>query len=40
MKFRKVCNCENQPCWVCFLLLDLYIKEINRMLDEEEEKNG
>lgn len=32
MEFRQVCLCEIQPCWICFLIFDLHIKEINLIL--------
>lgn len=38
MKFKKVCCCENQPCWICFLILDLHLKDIDRLLNDEYEQ--
>jgi hypothetical protein len=34
IKYRKVCNCEKQPCYICFCLLTLYLREIDEMLKE------
>jgi hypothetical protein len=34
MEYRQVCLCEPQPCWLCFLMFDLLVKEINWMLEE------
>ena len=34
MKYRKVCNCEKQPCIICFCLFTLYIKQIEYLLEE------
>ncbi len=32
--YRQVCTCEKQPCLLCFALYDLYLREIEWMLDE------
>ena len=34
LTYRQVCTCESQPCWICFLMFDLIVKEIEWMLDE------
>lgn len=34
LPYRQVCNCEKQPCMICFLILDLLVKEIDEMLKE------
>ena len=33
-KYLKVCQCEPQPCMICFLLFDLYLREIEWLLEE------
>ena len=38
MKLKKVCNCKNQPCWICFLLFDLHLKDIDRLLKDDYEQ--
>jgi len=34
IKYKKVCNCKNQPCMIYFLLYTLYIKEIEELLNQ------
>jgi len=33
LKYRKVCNCESQPCIICFCLYTLHIREIDKLLN-------
>jgi hypothetical protein len=33
LKYRQVCNCEKQPCYICFCLFTLYLREIDDLLE-------
>jgi hypothetical protein len=33
LEYRSVCNCDKQPCYICFCLFTLHLREINEMLD-------
>ena len=36
LKYRQVCTCKTQPCYICFCLFTLYLREIDELLENKQ----